>query len=508
MTINSQKIGLRREMRMSDFSPETIGDNRLVTAEDRKSFASPFDVSKSAVRRQQITPRYGEAVEPVAVNPESGERFSARQLVASPSSFASFKPVNRVQEKFAKIEEAEKEERHRSSKNGVSSRSMLSRIDTAFENLNLETPMSFQFGPDYVRALAPYQGGKPISEVAREFGLDERTIVKLASNENPLGISPSAKQAMQSAIADIGRYPDANGFELKAAVTAKYGVPSDWITLGNGSNDILELAARALVEPGQAIMYSQYSFVVYALAAQAIGARAIVVPAAGHGHDLAGMTTALTADTKVVFIANPNNPTGTFVPGKDIEAFLGKVPPDVVVVLDEAYTEYLPKEARYDSIGMVRRYPNLLVTRTLSKAYGLAGLRIGFGIAQPAITDLLNRIRQPFNVNSMAQAGATAALGDTDFLDRTAAMNTAGYRQLTEAFSEMGLEYIPSFGNFVMVRVGDDDEAGMRTNLALLKRGIIVRPVTNYGLPQWLRISIGLPEENTAFIEALKHVLP
>ena len=367
--------------------------------------------------------------------------------------------------------------------------------------------MSFQFGPDYVRALAPYQGGKPISEVAREFGLDESSIVKLASNENPLGLSPYAVQAMQSAMADIGRYPDANGFELKSAITAKYEVPSEWITLGNGSNDILELATRALVEPGQSAMYSQYSFVVYALAAQAAGARAIVVPAIEHGHDLVGMAAAITDDTKIVFIANPNNPTGTFVSEKEIESFLKKVPPHVVVVLDEAYNEYLPKDLQYESIAFVRRYPNLLVTRTMSKAYGLAGLRVGFGIAQPTITDLLNRVRQPFNVNSMAQAAAVAALGDTEFLNRTAAMNAAGYQQLTQAFSEMGLKYVPAFANFVLVRVGEDHDAGVRVNLALLKRGVIVRPVTNYGLPQWLRVSIGLREENSAFIEALKHVL-
>ncbi|WP_211443558.1 histidinol-phosphate transaminase [Collimonas humicola] len=367
--------------------------------------------------------------------------------------------------------------------------------------------MSIQFGPEYVRAIAPYQGGKPIAEVAREFGLDEAKIIKLASNENPLGMPESARLAMQKAVADIGRYPDANGFDLKAAITAKYDVPAEWITLGNGSNDILELATHAFVQAGQAAMYAEYSFVVYALATQAVGARAIVVKAKDYGHDLEAMANAITADTKLIFIANPNNPTGSFIPAAELEAFLARVPPQIVVVLDEAYNEYLPPELQYESIAWVRKYPNLLVSRTMSKAYGLAGLRIGFGIAQPVITDLLNRIRQPFNVNSLAQAAAVAALNDTEFLQRSAQLNRDGYRQLTQTFDELGLEYVPSFGNFVMVKVGADEGAGARVNLALLKQGIIVRPVANYGLPQWLRVTIGLPQENAAFIAALKKLL-
>jgi histidinol-phosphate aminotransferase len=367
--------------------------------------------------------------------------------------------------------------------------------------------MSIQFGPDYVRAIAPYQGGKPIAEVAREFGLDEAKIVKLASNENPLGMPESAKQAMLAAVADIGRYPDSNGFDLKQAITAKYGVPQDWITLGNGSNDILELAAHAFVQPGQSVVYAQYSFAVYPLATQAVGGRAIVVPAKNYGHDLAAMAKAIAPDTKLVFIANPNNPTGTFIPAAEIETFLDLMPQDVVVVLDEAYNEYLAPELQYDSIAWVRKYPSLLVSRTMSKAYGLAGLRVGFGIAQPTVTDLLNRIRQPFNVNSMAQAAAVAALADAAFLQKSAEINAAGYRQLTQAFDALDLEYVPSYGNFVLVRVGSDDGAGARVNLELLKQGVIVRPVGNYGLPQWLRVSIGLPEENEAFITALKKVL-
>jgi len=367
--------------------------------------------------------------------------------------------------------------------------------------------MSKQLAPAYVRAIAPYQAGKPISEVAREFGLDEAAIVKLASNENPLGMPDSARLAMQQAVAELGRYPDANGFELKAAISAKYDVPQSWVTLGNGSNDILEIAAHAFVQAGQSVVYAQYGFLVYALATQAVGARAIEVPARDFGHDLDAMATAIDADTRLVYLANPNNPTGTFVTAAQLEAFLAKVPGDVVVVLDEAYNEYLAAEHQYESTAWVRKYPNLVVSRTMSKAYGLAGLRVGFAIAQPEVTDLMNRIRQPFNVNSLAQAAAIAALDDREFLARSAEVNRAGYQQLTAAFDALGLRYVPSFGNFVLVQVGPDDGAGARVNLALLKQGIIVRPVANYGLPQWLRVSIGLPEENAAFIAALKTVL-
>lgn len=367
--------------------------------------------------------------------------------------------------------------------------------------------MSQQFGPEYVRAIAPYQAGKPIAEVAREFGLDEANIVKLASNENPFGVPESSKQAMAAAVEELGRYPDANGFDLKAALAARYNVPPEWITLGNGSNDILEIAAHAFVQAGQSVVYSQYSFAVYALATQGVGARAIVVPARDYGHDLDAMAAAIEADTRLVFIANPNNPTGTFIEASRIEAFLNKVPAHVVVVLDEAYNEFLAPEQQFESADWARKYPNLLVSRTFSKAYGLAGLRVGFAIAQPALTDLMNRIRQPFNVNSLAQAAAIAALNDKPFLEQGAKNNAAGYAQFVEAFNELGLEFVPSYGNFVLVRVGDDDGAGARVNLALLKQGVIVRPVGNYGLPQWLRISIGLPQENAIFIAALKKAL-
>jgi histidinol-phosphate aminotransferase len=348
--------------------------------------------------------------------------------------------------------------------------------------------------------MAPYQAGKPIGELAREYGLDEARIVKLASNENPLGMPDSARAAMMAAAGDLGRYPDANGFELKAAISARYGVPADWITLGNGSNDILELAAHALLQPGDSAVYAQYSFAVYALATQAVGARAIVVPARDHGHDLDAMLAAIDDSTRLLFIANPNNPTGTFLSADRIEAFIRRVPERVVVVLDEAYNEYLEPALRFDSCQWLREHPNLLISRTLSKAYGLAGLRVGFGLAQPELTDLLNRIRQPFNVNSIAQAAAMAAIRDDEFLERSYQLNRAGLAQLQAGFSRLGLEYIPSFGNFVLVRVGD----AAAIYEGLLRAGVIVRPVAGYGLPQWLRISVGLPQENERLLEALE----
>lgn len=363
-------------------------------------------------------------------------------------------------------------------------------------------------GLSHVRAIAPYVGGKPISEVAREFGLDESKIVKLASNENPLGMPESAKKAMAKAAEDLGRYPDSNGFDLKNALAKKLNVPFEWITLGNGSNDILELTARAVAQEGDEVVFSKHAFAVYPLATQAVGGKAVEVPATkDYGHDLPAMLKAITPKTRLVFVANPNNPTGTFLPAKEIETFLEQVPSNVVVVIDEAYNEFLTPEQQYDAIAWVRKYPNVIVSRSFSKAYGLAGLRIGYGVAQNNITDLLNRIRQPFNVNSLAQAAAIAALADVEFLKKCYELNRAGYAQLTAAFEQMGLRYLPSSGNFVLVKVGDDVNAGAKVNLELLKAGVIVRPVRNYGLPEWLRISIGLPEENQAFIEALKKIL-
>ncbi|MBU3599455.1 histidinol-phosphate transaminase [Polynucleobacter sp. 30F-ANTBAC] len=363
-------------------------------------------------------------------------------------------------------------------------------------------------GLSYVREIAPYVGGRPISEVAREFGLDEARIVKLASNENPLGMPDSAKKAMMAAAQDLARYPDSNGFELKNVLATKFSVPFEWITLGNGSNDILELTARAVAHEGDEIVFSKHAFAVYPLATQAVGAKAIEVSAtADFGHDLPAMLKAISSKTRLVFVANPNNPTGSFLTAEAIEQFIEQVPPHVVVVIDEAYNEFLTPEQQYNAVDWVRRFPNVIVSRSFSKAYGLAGLRIGYGIAQNNLTDLLNRIRQPFNVNSLAQAAAIAALGDSAFLKQCYEVNQAGYAQLTQAFDQMGLTYIPSSGNFVLVKVGDQPDSGAKVNLELLKAGVIVRPVGNYGLPEWLRISIGLPEENQVFISALKRIL-
>ncbi len=371
----------------------------------------------------------------------------------------------------------------------------------------IDNPSSI--APEYVRGIAPYQGGRPISEIAREYGFNESDIVKLASNENPLGMSPKAKEAMLVAAADLGRYPDGNGFELKAAISKRFSVPQDWVTLGNGSNDILELAAHAFLQPDRESVYSAHSFAVYALATQATGAKAVVVPATkGLGHDLSAMRRAITARTGIVWVANPNNPTGTFIDAKEVKAFIDDIPHQVLVILDEAYTEYLSDRDRYNAFEWVASTPNLLVSRSFSKAYGLAGLRIGFGISQPAITDLLNRIRQPFNVNSLAQAAASAALFDDAFLAQSRRVNDEGMQQLIKAADSLGLEYIPSWGNFILVKMGQAKDAGMQVFQALLAKGVITRPVANYALPQWLRISIGTREENERLISALGQVMP
>ncbi len=353
--------------------------------------------------------------------------------------------------------------------------------------------------PAHIRSLSPYQPGKPIAELAREMGLEEANIVKLASNENPLGVGDKTRLAMLRALDDIARYPDGNGFELKDALVRRYGVAMDQVVLGNGSNDILELVAGAYLAPDTEAVFSQYAFAVYPLATIAAGATCVPVPAKDYGHDLEAMLAAVTERTRVIFIANPNNPTGTFISGPTLEAFLARVPEQVLVVLDEAYTEYLEPAQRYDAIAWLARFPNLLVSRTFSKAYGLAGLRVGYGLGTPAVIDLLNRVRQPFNVSSVAMAAAAAALFDDDFLARTFEMNCAGMAQLTEGFARHGLEWIPSAGNFVTVKVGD----AAAVNQSLLRQGVIVRPIAGYGLPEWLRISIGLESENARFLEAI-----
>jgi histidinol-phosphate aminotransferase len=360
-----------------------------------------------------------------------------------------------------------------------------------------------ELSPSYVRAIAPYQPGKPISELAREMGLKEKNIIKLASNENPLGVSPKAKAAIKKAVAELCRYPDGNAFELKDALGKRYGVPQDCIVVGNGSNDLLEMAAAAFLAPGTSAVYSQHAFAVYPLATQARGARSIVVPARNYGHDLAAMRAAIAADTRVVFVANPNNPTGTFLPGAELEDFIARVPREVAVVVDEAYTEYLPRELRYDSVAWLRKYPNFILTRTFSKVYGLAGLRIGFGLMKPGVADLLNRVRQPFNVNSLALAAATAALGDTKFVTKSVKMNRAGMAVLARSFKKLGLEFIPSCANFITFRVPESGAVYGK----LLSQGVIVRPLAGYAMPEHLRVTVGTPKENERFLSALKSAL-
>ncbi|MDK2125996.1 histidinol-phosphate transaminase [Parachitinimonas caeni] len=360
-----------------------------------------------------------------------------------------------------------------------------------------------QLAPDYIRAIAPYQGGKPISELAREMGLEESSIVKLASNENPVGLSPKARAAMLQAMDELTRYPDGNGFELKAKIAQKFGVPAAGIVLGNGSNDILELAARTFLTADDSVVYAQYSFAVYPLVTQAVGAQGIEVKAVEYGHDLNAMLEAIQPNTKLVFIANPNNPTGTMCRPGDIVEFLENCPTNVLVLIDEAYTEYLPAEKQCDTIGLMKRFPNLIVSRTLSKAYGLAGLRVGFGLCAPEVADLMNRVRQPFNVNSLAQAAACAALDDSEFLTETVRINNEGMKQITDAFIRLGVSFIPSFGNFVTFHVGD----GPALNRFMLERGVIIRPLASYGMRDSLRVSIGLPAENARFIEVLEQAL-
>ena len=357
--------------------------------------------------------------------------------------------------------------------------------------------------PGYVRAIAPYQPGKPISELAREMGLPEGSIVKLASNENPRGASPKAIAAMHLAIGEAGRYPDGNGFALKDALAKRYGLSASRIVLGNGSNDVLEMAARAFLAPGTSAVYSEHAFAVYPLATQATGATGIVVPARDHGHDLDGMAKAIRGDTRVVFVANPNNPTGTWLPPQAIREFLEKIPADVLVVLDEAYNEYLDADLRNDAAGWSGEFPNLVVSRTFSKAYGLAGLRVGYGFAHAQVADLMNRVRQPFNVSDIAQTAAAAALFDDEFVEQSYLLNKRGMQTLTDGFLRLGLSWIPSHANFVCVKVGKGAEVFNR----LLKHGIIVRPIASYGLPEYLRVTIGTESENERFLAALAIVL-
>ena len=368
-----------------------------------------------------------------------------------------------------------------------------------------------ELAPPYIRAIAPYQPGKPIAELERELGISG--IVKLASNENPLGASPLAVAAMHAAMSDIARYPDGSGFDLKTALSERYQIEHACIVLGNGSNDLLELAARAFLAPGDKVVYADHAFAVYALATQAAGATGISVPATkGFGHDLSAMLqAAVQHKVKMVFIANPNNPTGTFLGAAELLEFLRVMPPQVLVVLDEAYNEYLPQNLRYDSVSWLREFPNLIISRTFSKAYGLAGLRVGYALADKLVADMLNRVRQPFNVNSVAQAAAVAALQDEDFVRQTCELNQAGMNQLTQGLTRLGLEFIPSYGNFVCCRIANpgqsEGKGAGQMYRRLLELGVIVRPIANYGMPDYLRVSIGLESENEKFLSALAQAL-
>lgn len=364
-----------------------------------------------------------------------------------------------------------------------------------------------------VQRLIPYKPGKPIEELERELGL--KSIVKLASNENPLGPGKKALEAIRSALPDLALYPDGSGFHLKQALAKKYAVNAEQITLGNGSNEILELVARAFLTPDFEAVFSQHAFAVYPIVTQAVGATAVVVPASNYGHDLDAMLQSVTDRTRLVFIANPNNPTGTLLSQPALEAFLNALPDTLVCVLDEAYFEFVSTAGMQSSglagdgepvssISWLKKYPNLIITRTFSKAYGLAGLRVGYSLSSPEIADILNRVRQPFNNNMLALAAAEAALEDGEHLHNTIRNNALGMMQLTEGFKKLGLEWVPSAANFVLV---DLKRPGMPIYEALLRKGVIVRPVDSYELPEHLRVSIGTSEENWLFLQALSDTL-
>lgn len=359
-----------------------------------------------------------------------------------------------------------------------------------------------------VRTIAPYIPGKPLEELEREYGISNS--IKLASNENPLGPGPRAIAAMQAAVTEIGLYPDGGGFVLKQALAKKYGCALECITLGNGSNDVLVMLAEAFLTPQSEAVYSQYAFAVYPIAVQATGATARVAPAnpADHpmalGHDLEAMARLINERTRLVFIANPNNPTGTWVSAAALRKFIAAVPEQTLVVVDEAYIEYVTDAAFADASRWLNDFPNLVVVRTFSKAYGLAGLRVGYALSHPGVADMLNRVRQPFNVNLLALAAARAALDDSEHLQRTLATNRTGLEQLRIGFDALGVKHLPSAGNFVLIDCG---RPAAPVYDAMLRQGVIVRPVGNYQLPNHLRITIGTQVQNERMLSALKQAL-
>ena len=351
--------------------------------------------------------------------------------------------------------------------------------------------------------LPRYQPGRPIEEVARELNLPANEIIKLASNENPLGPSPLALAAMQKTLATLHLYPDGNAFYLKQKLAEKVGVAPANLVLGNGSNEIIEFVGHAYFAPGVDVVVSQFCFAIYPLVAKMFGANLVTVPAKNHGHDLPAMLRAITPQTRVVFVANPNNPTGTLVPREEVIAFGNEIPDHVLLVMDEAYLEFLEDPADLASLVRLGVRPNLLLMRTFSKIYGLAGLRIGYGIGHPDLISALEKIRQPFNINSLAQAGALAALDDQEYVRRTRANNLAGLQFFQRAFRALKLEYVPSAANFILVRVG----RGQAVFAAMQKQGVIARPMDGYQLGEWLRISVGTPGENERCLSALKSAL-
>lgn len=359
-----------------------------------------------------------------------------------------------------------------------------------------------------VRGLVPYEPGKPIETLERELGI--RNSLKLASNENPLGPSPKALQAVQSALTTLALYPDGAGFALKEAIACRIGMKSGGVTLGNGSNEILELVARAFLGPGTNAVFSRHAFAVYPLVTQAAGAELREAPAlpAAHdqpyGHDLAALRARVDAHTRVVFVANPNNPTGTWLDVQALKAFVASLPKNVLVVIDEAYCEYVDRPGYPDASHWLCEFPNLLVTRTFSKIYGLAGLRVGYGLSSVEISQVLNRVRQPFNTNTLAQVAALAALGDEEHVRRSRELNKAGLAQMETAMHARGLPYIPSVGNFISVDVG---RPAQEVYQAMLRQGVIVRPIANYGFPQHLRFTIGSAPENERLLAALDQAL-
>lgn len=355
---------------------------------------------------------------------------------------------------------------------------------------------------DGVQKLVPYVPGKPVEELQRELGLQE--VIKLASNENPLGTGHKVIAAIQATIPELTRYPDGSGFSLKNALSNLLDIDASQITLGNGSSEILELVMRTFVGPEHEIIFSQHAFALYPILTQAVGAIPKCVPASNYSHDLLAMRAAVTDKTRVVFIANPNNPTGTLINKDALQDFISSLPGSVICVLDEAYYDFVDPTVRAETMQWPNVYPNLIIARTFSKAYGLAGFRIGYGVSSPEIADLLNRVRQPFNCNMLALAAAEAALSDLDYLKQTLGVNQSGMTQLTDCFKSLQLPWIPSSGNFVAV---DMLQTALPIYNALLQKGVIVRPVANYEMPNHLRVSIGTQYENQFFIRALTEVM-